>query len=116
MNDMPIIVWAWAIIGLAVLAAMIVSVFSVRALPADGPSTVSSSKMTEVVWALVPIAIMLATSITVLRMSEFAPVPAGVCSIQPFASCGTVQQTATAVRIAAAGALPPARSAIAPHP
>jgi heme/copper-type cytochrome/quinol oxidase subunit 2 len=94
MNGMPIIVWACAAIGVAVFAAMIASTLSFRALPREGPATVASSKVTEFVWALVPIAIMLATAIPALRMSEFVQVPGGRCTLQRLAACIAMQQAA----------------------
>ena len=66
MNGMLIIVWLCAAIAVAVFATMIGSAITFR----GGPWT-SPGKATEILWALIPIAIMLATATPALRMMGF---------------------------------------------
>jgi heme/copper-type cytochrome/quinol oxidase subunit 2 len=67
---MPILAWACAAIGIAVFAAMIGSVVafdrSHHGEPAGG-----SGKAAEILWALIPIAIVLAAAAPALRMITF---------------------------------------------
>jgi cytochrome c oxidase subunit 2 len=66
-NGVLITVWLCAAIGVAVFAAMIVSIVTFRRSLRDCPPTTSSSQATEILWALIPIAIVLATAIPAMR-------------------------------------------------
>ena len=61
MNGVLITVWLCAAIGVAVFAAMIVSIVTFRR-----PASVAGTA-TELLWALIPIAIVLATAIPAMR-------------------------------------------------
>ena len=67
MNGVLITVWLCAAIGVAVFAAMIVSIVSFRSSPRDCPPTSASAQAAEILWALIPIAIVLATAIPAVR-------------------------------------------------
>jgi heme/copper-type cytochrome/quinol oxidase subunit 2 len=65
-NGMPIIAWLCALIAVAVFVAMIGSV-ATFARPLRGSPASLSGRATEILWALIPIAIVLATAIPALR-------------------------------------------------
>ena len=67
MNGVLITVWLCAAIGVAVFAAMIVSIVTFRRSLRDCPPTSNSTQATEIFWALIPIAIVLATAIPAMR-------------------------------------------------
>lgn len=72
MNGVLITVWLCAAIGVAIFAAMIVSIVTFRrslrgCAPTATSSQASSSQATEILWALIPIAIVLATAIPAMR-------------------------------------------------
>jgi cytochrome c oxidase subunit 2 len=66
-NGALITVWVCAAIGVAVFAAMIVSIVTFRRSLRNCPPTSASSQATEILWALIPIAIVLATAIPAMR-------------------------------------------------
>jgi heme/copper-type cytochrome/quinol oxidase subunit 2 len=66
-----IIVWLCAAIVAAVFVAMIVSISMFRTPIRDCRWTSVVSKATEILWALVPIAIVLATAMPALRAIVF---------------------------------------------
>jgi heme/copper-type cytochrome/quinol oxidase subunit 2 len=66
-NGMLIIVWLCAAIAAAVFVTMIVSISTFRTPIRDCPWTSVLSKATEILWALVPIAIVLAAAMPALR-------------------------------------------------
>jgi heme/copper-type cytochrome/quinol oxidase subunit 2 len=68
---MLIIVGLCAAIAVAVFATMIASIITFRTSLRDCPWTSVSSKATEVLWALIPIAIVLATAALALRKIVF---------------------------------------------
>jgi len=70
-NGMLIIVGLCAAIAVAVFATMIASIITFRTSLRDCPWTSVSSKATEVLWALIPIAIVLATAALALRKIVF---------------------------------------------
>ena len=67
MNGVLIIIWLCAAITVAVFAAMIGSIVTFRRSLRDCPPTSVSSQATEILWALIPIAIVLATAIPAMR-------------------------------------------------
>ena len=67
MNGVLIIAWLCAAIGVAVFATMIGSIFAFRRSLRDCPPTSASAQATEILWALIPIAIVLATAIPAMR-------------------------------------------------
>ena len=67
MNGVLITVWLCAAIGIAVFAAMIVSIVTYRRALRECPPTPASSQATEILWALIPIAIVVATAIPAMR-------------------------------------------------
>jgi cytochrome c oxidase subunit 2 len=67
MNGVLITVWLCAAIGVAIFAAMIASIVTFRRSLRDCPPTSTSSQATEILWALIPIAIVLATAIPAIR-------------------------------------------------
>ena len=67
MSGVLITVWLCAAIAALVFAAMIVSIVTFGRSLRDRPAASVSGKATEVLWALVPIAIMLATATPALR-------------------------------------------------
>jgi len=71
-NGVLIIAWLCAAIGVAVFATMIGSIFAFRRSLRDCPPTFVSGKATEILWALIPIAIVLATAIPAVRTIVFA--------------------------------------------
>jgi cytochrome c oxidase subunit 2 len=66
-NGALITVWVCAAIGVAVFAAMIASIVTFRSSLGDCPPASASAQATEILWALVPIAIVLATAIPAMR-------------------------------------------------
>ena len=66
MNGVLITVWLCAAVGVAVFAAMIVSIVTFRRSLHDCPPA-TSSQATEILWALIPIAIVLATALPAVR-------------------------------------------------
>jgi heme/copper-type cytochrome/quinol oxidase subunit 2 len=70
-NGVLIMVWLCAAIAVAVFAAMIVSIATFGRPLRDCPPVSGSPKATEILWALIPIAIVLATAIPALRTSVF---------------------------------------------
>lgn len=71
MNGTLIIVGVCAAIAFAVFAAMIASIVTFRTSLRDCPWTSASRKATEILWALIPIAIVLATATLALRKIVF---------------------------------------------
>ena len=67
MNGVLITLWLCAAIGVAIFAAMIVSIVTYRRSLRDCPPTSTSSQATEILWALIPIAIVVATAIPAVR-------------------------------------------------
>ena len=67
MNGVLITVWLCAAIAALVFAAMIVSIVTFRRSLRDCPPTSNSTQATEILWALIPIAIVLATAIPAMR-------------------------------------------------
>ena len=67
MSGVLITVWLCAAIAALVFAAMIVSIVTFGRSLRDHPPASVSGKATEVLWALIPIAIMLATATPALR-------------------------------------------------
>ena len=63
MNGVLIIVWLCAAIAVAVFAAMIVSIVTFRGSLGNSPPTSVAGKASEILWALIPIAIVLACAI-----------------------------------------------------
>jgi heme/copper-type cytochrome/quinol oxidase subunit 2 len=61
-----------AAIAVAVFAMMLASIITFRTSLRDCPWTSVSSKATEILWALIPIAIVLATAMPALRMIVLA--------------------------------------------
>ena len=72
MNGELIIVWLCAAIAVAVFAAMIGSIITFRRPLSDCPPTSVSSQATEILWALIPIAIVLAAAMPAVRTIVFA--------------------------------------------
>ena len=72
MNGVLIIVWLCAAIAAAVFAGMIASIFAFRGPLRDRPPASVSGKAAEILWALIPIAIVLATAIPAIRTTVFA--------------------------------------------
>lgn len=72
MNGVLIIVWLCAAIAAAVFAAMIVSIVTFRSSLGDCPPTSVAGKVSEILWALIPIAIVLAAAIPAVRTIVFA--------------------------------------------
>jgi cytochrome c oxidase subunit 2 len=66
-NGVLLTVWLCAAIGVAVFAAMIISIVSFRSSPRDCPPISASAQATEILWVLIPIAIVLATAIPAIR-------------------------------------------------
>jgi heme/copper-type cytochrome/quinol oxidase subunit 2 len=70
-NGVLIVVWLCAAIAVAVFAAMIGSIATFGRPLSDCSRTTASGKTTEILWALIPIAIVLATAIPALRTFVF---------------------------------------------
>jgi cytochrome c oxidase subunit II len=66
-NGVLVMVWLCVAIAVAVFAAMIVSIVTFRDSLSDCPPTSASAQATEILWALIPIAIVLATAIPAMR-------------------------------------------------
>jgi len=71
-NGVLIIVWLCAAIAVAVFATMIGSIITFRKSRRGYPPTSMSGKATEILWALIPIAIVLVTAIPAVRTIVFA--------------------------------------------
>jgi heme/copper-type cytochrome/quinol oxidase subunit 2 len=71
MSGVLIMGWLCAAIAVAVFAAMIASIITFHRALGDSPPTSVSSKATEILWALIPIAIVLATATPALRTIVF---------------------------------------------
>ena len=67
MNGALIVVWLCAVIAVAVFAAMIVSIVTFGGSLRDCRPASLSSKAAEILWALIPILIVLAAAIPALR-------------------------------------------------
>lgn len=67
MNGVLIILWLCAAIAVAVFAAMIGSIITFPQPLRDCPPASMLSKAAEILWALIPIAIVLATAIPAMR-------------------------------------------------
>ena len=67
MNGVLITVWLCAAIGVAVFAAMIASIVAFRGALRDCPPASTWAQAAEILWALIPIAIVLATAIPAMR-------------------------------------------------
>jgi heme/copper-type cytochrome/quinol oxidase subunit 2 len=66
-NGVLITVWLCAAIAIAVFAAMIVSIVRFGGPLGDCPPASVSGKATEILWALIPIAIVLAAAMPAVR-------------------------------------------------
>jgi cytochrome c oxidase subunit II len=66
-NGALIVVWLCAAIAVAVFATMIVSIVTFGGSLRDCPPASASSKAAEILWALIPIVIVLAAAIPALR-------------------------------------------------
>jgi cytochrome c oxidase subunit 2 len=66
-NGVLITVWLCAAIGVAIFAAMIASIVMFRRSLRGCPPASASSQATEILWALIPIAIVLAAAIPAMR-------------------------------------------------
>jgi cytochrome c oxidase subunit 2 len=66
-NGVLIIVWLCAAIAVAVFAMMIGSIITFRGPLSDRPPASVPGKAAEILWALIPIAIVLATAIPAVR-------------------------------------------------
>jgi cytochrome c oxidase subunit II len=66
-NGVLITLWLCAAIGVAIFAAMIGSIVTFRRSLRDCPPTSTSAQAIEILWALIPIAIVLAAAIPVMR-------------------------------------------------
>jgi heme/copper-type cytochrome/quinol oxidase subunit 2 len=66
-NGVLIIVWLCAAITVAVFATMIGSIIKFPGPLRDCPPTPVPGKAAEILWALIPIAIVLATAIPAMR-------------------------------------------------
>jgi cytochrome c oxidase subunit 2 len=75
LNGVLVTVWLCAAVGVAVFAAMIGSIVTFRRSLRDCGPTSTSSQATEILWALIPIAIVLATAIPAVRtiVAPFKP-------------------------------------------
>jgi heme/copper-type cytochrome/quinol oxidase subunit 2 len=71
-NGVLIIVWVCAAIAVAVFATMIGSIITFRSSLGDCPPASVASKASEILWALIPIAIVLATAIPAVSTIVFA--------------------------------------------
>jgi heme/copper-type cytochrome/quinol oxidase subunit 2 len=68
MKGTIIIVWLCAATAVAVFGTMLVSISTFRTSLRDGAWTSVSSRASEILWALIPIAIVLAAAIPALRI------------------------------------------------
>jgi len=73
-NGVLLTVWLCAAIAAAVFAAMIVSIVTFGKSLRNCPPTSVSGKATEILWALIPIAIVLAAAAPALRTIVFVGV------------------------------------------
>jgi heme/copper-type cytochrome/quinol oxidase subunit 2 len=76
-NGTLIILGVCAAIAVAVFATMIASIITFRTPLRDCPWTSASRKATEILWALIPIAIVLAAATLALREIVFVNGRAG---------------------------------------
>ena len=67
MNGALIVVWLCAAGAVAVFAAMIFSIVTFGGPLRDCPPASASSKTAEILWALIPIVIVLAAAVPALR-------------------------------------------------
>ena len=67
MNGALIVVWLCAAVAVAVFAAMIFSIVTFGGPLRDCPPASASSKTAEILWALIPIVIVLAAAVPALR-------------------------------------------------
>ena len=74
MNGVLVVVWLCVAIAVAVFAAMIVSIVTFGKSLRNCPPTSVSGKATEILWALIPIAIVLAAAAPALRTIVFVGV------------------------------------------
>jgi heme/copper-type cytochrome/quinol oxidase subunit 2 len=72
-NGVLITVWLCAAIAVAVFATMIVSIATFGRPLRDCPPASESRKATEILWALIPIAIVLAAAAPALRTVATTP-------------------------------------------
>jgi cytochrome c oxidase subunit 2 len=74
-NGVLITVWLCAAVGVAVFSAMIGSIVTYRRSLRDCAPTSTSAQAAEILWALIPIAIVLATAIPAVRtiVAPFKP-------------------------------------------
>ena len=72
MNGALIIAWACAAAAGAVFAAMMFSIATFGRRSGDCPPASAHHKAAEMLWALIPIAIVLATAMPALRTTVFA--------------------------------------------
>jgi len=66
-NGVLIVVWLCAATAALVFAAMIVSIATFRRSLGDCPPTSVAGKTSEILWALIPIAIVVAAAIPAVR-------------------------------------------------
>ena len=67
MNGVLVTVWLCSAVGVAVFAAMIGSIVTFRRSLGGSAPTSTSAQAAEILWALIPIAIVLATAIPAVR-------------------------------------------------
>jgi heme/copper-type cytochrome/quinol oxidase subunit 2 len=72
MNGAPIIAWLCAAAAIAVFAAMMISIATFGGRSGDRPPASASDKATEMLWALIPIAIVLAAAMPAFKTIAFA--------------------------------------------
>jgi heme/copper-type cytochrome/quinol oxidase subunit 2 len=72
MNGVLIIVWLCAAAAVAVFAAMMISIATFDGRSGDCLRASARQKAAEMLWALIPIAIVLATAMPALRTTVFA--------------------------------------------
>jgi len=72
MNGAPIIVWLCAAAAGAVFAAMMISIATFGGRSGDGPPASAQQKAAEMLWALIPIAIVLAAAMPTFKTLAFA--------------------------------------------
>ena len=72
MNGALIIVWLCAAAAVAVFAAMMISIATFGGRSGDGPRASAQQKAAEMLWALIPIAIVLAAAMPALRTTVLA--------------------------------------------
>jgi cytochrome c oxidase subunit II len=74
-NGVLVTVWLCSAVGVAVFAAMIGSIVTFRRSLGGSAPTSTSAQAAEILWALIPIAIVLATAIPAVRtiVAPFKP-------------------------------------------